>query len=142
MKNYFLIAVFCSISLSAAAQTLPSIDTVTIKAAPLTLQGNIKTKFMDNETFYQFIGSYELANGQTLSLFNRGTQKYAAIEGYARHEIRATSANSFIANDRKLALQINFDENGNPDGHVLFAPASTDMARNIPVNSEIILAIK
>lgn len=118
MRKQMLMAVLAALSLSAVAQEVSDIDTVTI-SPELRITVPAKIYRMSPDQFYQFKGAYELSNGMTLSLFNRGRWMYARLNDGERHEIVATSHNAFVAKDQQLQMRIDLHDNGDVSGELL-----------------------
>jgi len=116
MKKIALLSFLGLVALAANAQTAPQDSMVTISGAKSATPPQVRA--MPADEFKQFAGSYELANGNSLALFTRGQTKYAALHGEAWHEIVATSANSFVAKDRRLKIDIVREESGAVHGDV------------------------
>jgi hypothetical protein len=114
MKKIALASLLSLVALTTVAQTAPKSPTVTISGAKSDVTQQVHP--MPAAEFNQFAGSYELANGNSLALFTRGLKKYAAIHGEARHEVVATSANSFAAKDGQLKFDIYREDDGTVHG--------------------------
>ena len=65
--------------------------------------------------------SYELSNGQILTLRHNGIVLYAQLDDQGEHRIVATGPSSFVALDRQLQLHVEFQPDGNIGGEVLIA---------------------
>jgi hypothetical protein len=126
MKKLVLLAVLGAMALTAVAQTAPKDETVTISGSKA--ESMQQTRSMTPAEFYQFTGSYALSNGDSLALFTRGQKKYAALHGEAWHEIVATSANSFVAKDSQLKIDIYREEDGLVHGDLYLPKAGTQTA--------------
>ncbi|MBI3229250.1 MAG: hypothetical protein HYZ45_03430 [Burkholderiales bacterium] len=125
MKKFALLLIASAFSLSTYAQTADKVESVTVKA-------NTSASYkMWPADFYQFKGSYELANGQVLSLTSQGRQMFAQIEGQDRHEIVATGRNSFVALDRQLKMRIDWQANGTVSGEVYVGGAANAKADQV-----------
>jgi hypothetical protein len=68
---------------------------------------------MSPDEFYNYMRDYDLANGQTLSVYARGEKVYASVDGALRHELVASAANTFYARDGQL--KVNIDLHGEDD---------------------------
>ncbi|MBV8666503.1 MAG: hypothetical protein JO269_08480 [Burkholderiaceae bacterium] len=98
-----------------ASNVAPDVNTVTVSGIGVPRHPYP----MGPDEFYKFKGSYDLANGQTLSLFNRGRVMFAKIGGQARHSIVAASPDTFVAKDHMM--KIRFDpahEDGDRTGEL------------------------
>jgi len=116
MKNLVLSSLLGLMALAANAQTAPNDTTVTISGPKSDVMEHVRP--MPADEFNRFAGSYELSNGNSLALFTRGLKKYAALHGESWHELVATSANSFVAKDSQLKIDIYRDDNGAVHGDV------------------------
>jgi hypothetical protein len=126
MRKLILCTFLSALSLSAFAQTPNDVETVTISKPQLTIEIPARTYRMTPEEFYQFKGLYELSNGQTLSLFQRGNAQYAQVSDQERHKIVATADNAFVALDKQLQMRIDIKDNGDVTGELLMVvPAKT-----------------
>ena len=110
MKTIAMLSFLGLIALTSNAQTTSGDAQVTISGAKSASAET--TRGMSADQFNQFAGSYELANGDSLALFTRGLKKFAALHGEAWHELVATSANSFVAKDHQMKIDIVREENG------------------------------
>lgn len=125
MKKIILFSVLSALSLSGMAQSTQQVETITISKSVTEIEAPDRTYWMPPERFYQFLGSYDLANGQTLSLFERGTFKYAQVSDQPRHRIVATGKNTFVALDRQLKMRIDLKEDGEASGELyMVVPAA------------------
>jgi len=116
MKKIALLSLLGLLAFTATAQSAPQDSMVTISGAKSGVAEPMRSMPVDE--FNQFAGSYELANGSSVALFTRGLKKYAALHGEPWHEIVATSANSFVAKDRQLKIDIYREDNGAVHGDV------------------------
>jgi hypothetical protein len=126
MKKFALLFILGAAALPSFAQTAPADSMVTISGAKSGMKEQVRA--MPADEFNQFTGSYELANGDSLALFTRGQKKYAALHGDAWHEIVATSANSFVAKDSRLKLDIYREDDGSVHGDVYLPKNDTQTA--------------
>ncbi|MES2046753.1 MAG: hypothetical protein V4447_00010 [Pseudomonadota bacterium] len=119
MKNYIVFAALALSALSVSAQTSPEIQTVKITAG----QGESelsKTYLMLSEQFAKFKGAYTMKNGMTLSVFEIDRARFAQIDDEEKHEIVATAANAFAANDKKMKMNIDLGDRGQASGEVFY----------------------
>jgi hypothetical protein len=138
MKKIILSVVLSALSLSAMAQT----DSATVTISGTGQKSDLlrDARPMAPDEFNRFAGSYELSNGQSLSLFSRDLKKFAVVQGEAWHELVATSANSFVSADRTLRMKIRRQANGDVSGEVEMAAAPDRVAKNDEVVHMAILA--
>lgn len=128
MNKLFVAALISAFSFAASAQTVNGSDTVTITSPGPVISLPSQPRIMSQLEFSKFVGTYELSNGQTLSLFVRGNAKYAALKGEASHELVAKSGNSFVAKDRQLAVTIDLHDMAEPGGEVLMREPGSALA--------------
>ncbi len=128
MKKIALFCIATSLSFAAIGQTTDKVDSVTIKATDTSINLPSNGYKMRLDDFYQFKGSYDLANGQTLSVYNQGMTMYAQVDGQDRHQIVASSSNSFVALDRQMKMRIVLGNNGNVSGELY-------LRSNMPANA-------
>lgn len=141
MKKHLLMAVLGALSLSAVAQDASDVDTVNI-SPELRITVPAKTYRMSPDQFYQFKGAYELSNGMTLSLFNRGHGMYARVSDGDMHEILATAPNAFVAKDQQLQMRIDLHDNGDASGELLMVvPGKTAQNGDISVPQLVTFAM-
>jgi len=126
MKKFALVLILGSITLVASAQNAPRSETVSINGSKISAPQQIRP--MSAGEFSQFAGSYDLSNGHSLTLFSRGLQKFAAVEGGAWHELVATSSHSFSSRDNQLKVTIDRHENGGVDGELVMLMPSEHVA--------------
>jgi hypothetical protein len=117
-----------ALSFSAAAQSVPDDHTMQITAPSFKIELPAHYRHMRQEDFSDFIRSYDLSNGMTLDLFQRGGQMYAAVSGQDRHEIVAVAPNTFVALDRQLKMTINLPENADANGELIMVVPAHSMA--------------
>ncbi|MES2072473.1 MAG: hypothetical protein V4488_19090 [Pseudomonadota bacterium] len=118
MKAFALISIMAALS-GAPAVKASDTDTVSISAPAPRIELPSKFYKMWPEEFYNYIQSYSLSDGKTLSVFSRGRKMYAAVEGLPAHEIVATASNTFVALDQKLQMTIELLDNGDARGELL-----------------------
>jgi hypothetical protein len=138
MKIFILASVLGALTFSAMAQSTSN-ETVTISGAKAEKVQQNRT--MDPDEFANFTGSYELSNGNSLALFSRGLKKYAAVHGEVRHEIVATSSNSFVAVDKHLQMKIERNANGEIRGELLIFASPDQVAGNGATTQVVRLAL-
>lgn len=124
MHKLILIALLSVLARGVAAQQ-PAADTVHIPAAAERIVLPEHPYHMSEGDFYDYQGTYELSNGQTLRLSSRGYAMYAQVDNERRHRLVAASANSFVAMDRQLKVRIDLGPNDSVGGElVMVVPAA------------------
>jgi len=103
---------------------------VNISGVPLNHDGAQLATYMSESEFAKFKRTYELSNGNTLSLFSRSDMKYAKLGDGTWHRIDATSPNSFISKDRQLTMEINLKDDDMVSGYLLMPATSPIIAGN------------
>ncbi|PRC94852.1 hypothetical protein [Solimicrobium silvestre] len=116
MNKLFVFSFLSALSLSSLAQT-SNVETITMTADKEGMLRAQKYTMLPDE-FYNFVGTYELSNGMTLSLYSRSSEMFAQLNNQARLRIIATASNSFISLDRQLKMRIDLDQNGEASGEV------------------------
>jgi len=117
MKKLLLAILLCG---PLAAWSAPSdqdepVVTVTGTAHP-GIQLPNRQRTMTPGDYYNYIRDYDLANGQTLSVFARGETIFASVDGAVRHELVASNANTFYARDGQLKMNINLQGENDASG--------------------------
>lgn len=121
MNKLILASLLGVTSLAAFGQTVTPAETVTVAGHALRIDAPTHVRYMDRDEFYPYKATYMLANGQELTLTARGNRMFAEVDELGKHQIVATSANSFTALDRQLQMTINLLPNDNVTGEVLMA---------------------
>lgn len=119
MKKLIVFTAFALSSLAVTAQTASEIPTVRITAEQDS-SGLNKAYVMLAEQFAKFKGAYKMRNGMSMSLFEIDRARFAQINDEEKHEIVATAANSFVAQDKKMKIRIDLDDNGQANGEVYY----------------------
>lgn len=140
MRKLFLCTVLSALSFSTFAQTANDVDTVTISKPLPRIEIPARTYHMTTDEFYQFRGGYELSNGQTLTLFQRGSSQYAQLSDQASHKIVATGANSFVALDKQLQMRIDLKDSGEVTGELLMVVPYKDVANGNAIKEQVLVA--
>lgn len=129
--NLTAIIAGAALCLGASAQTLPENLVVEVPAhavAPLSIDLPARPRYMMADDFKRFAGTYDLSNGDTLSLRRSGPLMYARIGNQDEHRIIASSANSFVALDRKLKVRIDHNDDGSVGGELVMMVPSKQLA--------------
>jgi hypothetical protein len=120
MKTQWLLGVaLCAATFGTQAQ--PSDESVTIPAPRLTIDQPERHSYIDPKESREFRGTYELSNGQVLTLTAVGNVMYGEVGEQGQHRLVATRHNTFVALDRKLQVRIDRGQNGEASGEVLMA---------------------
>ena len=115
MKRLMVLALLGGYALTAPAQTTPD-NSVRIHARQIELPAT-SYQLMAGD-FDQYKGGYELANGATLMLYQRGKRIYAVV-GDSEHEMVTTARNVFVARDRELKVTLERSNFGDYSGELL-----------------------
>jgi len=126
MKSLVLISAFSLTTLVCAAQE--AVPTVPVPAMDkqIDLPAGYHTMWPDQ--FFQYLRAYDLSNGQTLVLYNRGSTVYASLDHGQPHKLVTTAGNTFVALDRSLKMHIDLGEGEQASGYVLIAVPEQRMA--------------
>jgi hypothetical protein len=129
MKKLIIFSLLGALSLSSIAQTSDvNTGTATVTVTPKKDVFLAQHRYaMQSDEFYKFKRAYELSNGSTVSLYNRGSLMYAKLDGGIPERIVATSGNTFFSTKSDLKLKINLLDNGDAIGE---AYIPTKIARN------------
>jgi hypothetical protein len=133
MKKSVLFALVsaAAFSLSAvvmAQETKP--PEVNISGVPLNRDVMQHATQMSESDFAKFKRTYELANGNTLALFNRNDMKYAKLADGVWHSIVATGPNSLASKDHQLKMEINLQEDETVSGYLVMPATAPSVADN------------
>jgi hypothetical protein len=131
MKKQIILSILCATlftSLSAYAQS-DDVNTVTVVPKHVDMISMHRYPMQADE-FYKFKGGYELANGMTVSLYNRGAIMYAKLDNGAPERIVATSRNTFLSTRSEMKLKINLLDNGEANGVVTLPNVAGKVAVN------------
>lgn len=118
MKKLCLIALLAVAGPVSYAQT-SSEQTVTIPAYQIAMPETTISKSMSNFDTYR--GGYDLSNGQTLVLTDRGSHMYAKLDNGEQHELAATGTGRYVAKDLSLKVSLVKDIDGDFSGELLIA---------------------
>ena len=129
MKRLMVLALLGGFALTAPAQTTPD-NSVRIHARQIELQAT-SYRMMPGD-FDQYKGGYELANGDTLMLYQRGKSIYAAVGDSEPHEMVATARNVFVARDRALKVTLERSNFGDYSGELLMVVPATSAQASGP----------
>lgn len=120
MKTQWVLGLaLCAATLGTQAQT--SDESVKILAPRLTIDLPERHYYIDPQESREFRGTYELSNGQLLTLSGVGNIIYAEVGEQGRHRMVASRHNTFVALDRKLQVRIDRGQDGEAGGEVLMA---------------------
>jgi hypothetical protein len=140
MRKLFLYMALSTLSFSTFAQTTNDVDTVTISKPQPRIEIPARTYRMTPYEFDQFRGVYELSNGQTLSLFQRGNAQYAQVSDQESHKIVATADNAFVALDKQLQMRIDIKDNGDVTGELLMVVPTKNLVGGKASKEQILVA--
>ena len=121
MKKLILFALLGGLSLASPAQSTSDSE-VRVRANLIELPATPQLMFRGD--FGKYAGSYDLANGSTMSLRQVGARMYAQVGDRERQEIVKSASDEFVALDRQLRISLHFDDRGDASGHVLMAVPS------------------
>jgi hypothetical protein len=127
MNKLIVFSLLGALSLSSLAQN-SDVNTVTVSPNKEAFIAHHRYPMQADE-FYKFKRTYELSNGMTVSLFNRGSLMYAKVGDQRPERLVATASNTFYSTKSALKLKINLLENGDVNGEA-FIPIPAPTANN------------
>lgn len=143
MNKLILASLLSVASLAAFSQSVTPNETVTVPGHALRIDAPTHVRYMDKDEFYPYRATYTLANGQELTLSARGNRMFAEVDDLGKHQIVATSANSFTALDQQLQMTINLQPNDNITGELLMVvPESTISDGTVAPARTVSLAVR
>ena len=121
MKATILTALLCALPCVVAAQSVEQGDSTVRVPAPLSidLPARALSSALTNWDVYK--GAYDLSDGRTISLTQRGRTMYAEIDGRDKVQVIAADMNTFVAMDRSMKLNLNRNIEGEVRGDVLLS---------------------
>ncbi|MFZ6846932.1 hypothetical protein [Undibacterium sp. RuRC25W] len=103
-------------------QAVFAADTPSSEAAVPTIELPAHVRHMDAEAASQFVGVYELSNGDALKIVKRGQSLYARLDNEdMMHLVVVAGKNTFVSTDKHLKIHIEHDRDGNVSGEVYIA---------------------
>lgn len=121
MRTMIVFSLLSALSLPVLAQS-SDVSSVTIKP-------EVKQHYrMNLDEFGQFVAIYDLSNGMSIALYNRGNNMYAKLSNEFPERIFATSGNSFESKESLLKIRIDLKDNGEVGGEVQIPIASSTVA--------------
>lgn len=121
MKNLILVSSLAAAIFGASAQAPPEMSTVTIPRGPLTIELPERYSRMYDGGFESVLGSYDLSNGQTMTLTKRVNRKYVQIGDGPKTEVIAAHDYDFVALDKKYRVVLQEPQFDEVQGYVLIA---------------------
>lgn len=103
MKRFLIPTLVGLLSMGAIAQTEPD-SAVQIHARQIELPAQPYRMWQTDFDVYK--GEYDLSNGETMVLLNRGPHMYAVIGARPRIELLAAKYNEFVAVDRQFKMTL------------------------------------
>lgn len=122
MKNLMLFALLAGLSLAAPGQEVQD-NSVRIHAYQIALPSKPHTMLLGDFDAYK--GAYDLSNGDTLVLFQRGRHMYARVGDGESKELVAAASNVFVALDKELKVTLDRGPFGDFSGEVLMVEPAT-----------------
>lgn len=121
MKNLLLLPLLSIVSVGAIAQSTQAVDSVNVPANIQRIEVPARAYHMSQMDFGEYRGSYDLSNGQILTLSTRGLRMYAELDDGEKSEIVATGTRSFVATDQRLKMRFERQASGDLGGELLIA---------------------
>ena len=105
---------------------------------PALKHAEIKPTRIELLDFEVYKGTYELSNGKTLELWSkRSGRMYARVGKQSPHEIIATSDGTFVALDRSMQMQLEYDH-GYLNGTMSYVDEDRQKAAGLSGESAVI----
>lgn len=95
---------------------------------------------VDADDIYKFTGTYDLSNGKSLTLFSRLGELYAVVQGGKWHMLNYEGNNTFVSRDKTMKIHLDFQKDGQAEGGLYLADASTNLAQGNSQGEEIAIA--
>jgi hypothetical protein len=127
MKRLLLCAIVGSLSLVATAQSEQD-QAVVIRGYQIDLPVKAYQLYSGDMNLYS--GSYDMSNGQPLSLRHVGNRLYATVGNQAPKLLVASAHNVLVSTDRQMRLTLNRQSNGEFEGQVWLVGARTASTGN------------
>lgn len=120
MKTLLLAATLAALALPVAAQAPPDLGQVTItRDAPRTIELPAKYSRIRAGEFDNLQGSYDLSNGDTMSMTKRINRKYIKVGDGPRTEVIAVGDYDFVSLDEKYRVVLSEPVFGEVTGYLL-----------------------
>lgn len=126
MRTMIVFSLLSALSLPVLAQS-SDVSSVTIK--PHSIKPEVQQHYrMSPDEFGQFVATYDLSNGMSITLFNRGFNLYAKLSNESPERIVAMSGNSFVSKESLLKIRIDLKDDGEVGGEVQIPISSSTVA--------------
>ena len=127
MKRLLLSTLLGVFTLAATAQSAPDDSAVRIRGYQIELPAKPLHVFPGDFDVYK--GAYDLSNGDTMVLLQRGHRLFADIGARPRTEMVAAAPNVFVGLDRQFKMTLSDNELGPVTGElVLVVPSRSAQA--------------
>jgi len=126
MKTLVILTALSLTSLVYAAQD--NVPSVPVPAADQKIELPANARKMWPDEFSHYLRTYTLSNGQSIALYTRGTSVYATLDDGDAHKMMAVNRNTFVAQDRKLKMNVTLDDSDEASGYALIAVPAQRMA--------------
>lgn len=129
MKRLFACLAVGLLSCAARAQSDAEMSSVTIPSPRLEIEVPADAHRGMRGDFDDYIGAYDLSNGNILSLTRQGRRIYADAGTGNKTEVVAVRHNVFVAFDATMKITLKRQANGDVKGELLLrVPAGTPTA--------------
>ena len=118
----FITLVIGTLALALSQHAVLAADISPAEQIAQTIELPAHVPHMDFAAASEFIGVYELSNGEALKIGKRGLSLYASLDSSdVRHRVVATGKNTFVSVDKQLKIHLEFDKYGDVSGEVYIA---------------------
>ncbi|MGZ8303574.1 MAG: hypothetical protein ACXW2U_13455 [Telluria sp.] len=131
----FLSGLAAAIAFSPVASAQTDMSTVTIPRAPETIELPAKYSRMWAGEFDTLLGTYDLSNGDTLTLTKRVNRKFIQVGDMPKTEVVAVNDYDFVALDKRYRVVLQEPTFGDVTGYLLIDRRLTgrdSLSQNMP----------
>ena len=124
----FINLVIGSLALVLSQHAVLAADISPVEQTVQTIELPAHVPHLDFTATSEFIGVYELSNGESLKIGKRGFSLYASLSNNdVLHRVVPTGGNTFVSVDKKLKIHLEFDSNGRASGEVYIAQGVNEL---------------
>jgi len=130
----FITIVLSAIVLASTQQLASAADNVSAGAIVQSIELPVPSLRMDPAIAAEYVGVYDLSNGDTLKIVKRGMLFYASLgTDDVRHRIVTAGKSTFVSVDKQLKIHLERNDEGVASGEVFIAVG----ANGLPVMASL-----
>jgi len=130
----FITIVLSAIVLASTQQLASAADNVSAGAIVQSIELPVPSLRMDPAIAAEYVGVYDLSNGDTLKIVKRGMLFYASLgTDDVRHRLVTAGKSTFVSVDKQLKIHLERDGEGVASGEVFIAVG----ANGLPVMASL-----